>query len=162
MDFIYIFTIWLRFVQIVLTAHIFWKIQISMSRVHENIIIIGDLSETHRRSIGDQHLLSETHWRPPCLIGDKHAWSETNMPHWRPIKARHTWSTLSNTSLMRYVGLRWVPDEASWSTMRPVGFRWVSDQACQTPMGLWSGILVRHVGLQWVSYQTCQSLKDLR
>ena len=43
-----------------------------LKRVHENIIIIGDLSETHRR--------------PKFLIGDP---SETNMPDRRPIRDRH-------------------------------------------------------------------------
>ena len=45
-------------------------------RVHENVIIIGDLSEP----IGDRHACSETHRRP------RHASSETNMPYQRPTK----------------------------------------------------------------------------
>ena len=36
-------------------------------RVHENFIIIGDLSKTYRRHIGDP---SEIYRRPTCLIGD--------------------------------------------------------------------------------------------
>ena len=66
-------------------------------RVHENIIIIGDLSETYRRPIGDPSETyrrpirdpSETdmpHRRPTCLIGDP---SETDMPYRRPIGDRH-------------------------------------------------------------------------
>ena len=69
--------------------------------VDENIIIIGDISETHRRPtfligepletdmsdrrpIGDRHACSETNMpdrRPTCLIGDP---LETDMPDWRP------------------------------------------------------------------------------
>ena len=58
-------------------------------RVYENIIIIGDLSETHRRP---RHASSETdmpdrrpigdleiiNWSPTCLMGDP---SKTNMSH---------------------------------------------------------------------------------
>ena len=68
--------------------------------VHENIIIIEDLLETHRRPIRDQletdmpywrpnrdqHASSETHQRPTCLIGDPF---ETDMPHWRPMRDWH-------------------------------------------------------------------------
>ena len=72
-------------------------------RVHENIIIIGDLSETHwrltclfgdlletdmldQKPIGDLDMLN---WRPTCLIRDP---LKTNMPHRRstcPIGDRH-------------------------------------------------------------------------
>ena len=51
-----------------------------LNRVHENIIIIGDPSETSTCFIGDLHAPLETDMpdrRPPCLIADP---SETNMP----------------------------------------------------------------------------------
>ena len=65
--------------------------------VQENILIIGDQSETYRRPIGDRHARSETHRRPrhaslvthlkpTCPIGDP---SETNTPHRRSIGDRH-------------------------------------------------------------------------
>ena len=61
-------------------------------RVHKNIIIIGDLSETHRRPIrdllethqrptGDPSETDMPHRRPTCFIGDP---TETNLPHRRP------------------------------------------------------------------------------
>ena len=48
-------------------------------RVNEKIITtedlyqgpLKDLLETHRRLIGDQDILSKTHWRPTCLIKDR-------------------------------------------------------------------------------------------
>ena len=66
----------------------------SLKRVLENIIIIEDLFETHRRPfrdsetnmpdwrpVGDRHASLVTHRRPTCLIGNP---SETDMPHRRP------------------------------------------------------------------------------
>ena len=65
----------------------------SLFRVHENTIIIGDLSEIHRRPtclIGDlseesdmsdrrpRHASLETHLKPTCPIGDRYAVSTTN------------------------------------------------------------------------------------
>ena len=68
-------------------------------RVHENIIIMEDLSVTHQRSIGDppetnrrpiedileiDNLIGDLdmlHQRLTCPIGDRHAPSETNLPH---------------------------------------------------------------------------------
>ena len=61
----------------------FSKQLVDLNRVHENIIIIGDLSETHRRPIGDPSETDMPHRRP---IGDRHASSETDMPHRRPIR----------------------------------------------------------------------------
>ena len=52
-------------------------VHLSIIRVQENIIIIGDLSETHRRHVGDP---SETYLRP---FGDP---SETDMQHRRAIE----------------------------------------------------------------------------
>ena len=89
------------------------KFRLIKKGTFENIIVIGDpsetyqrpigdLSETHRRPIRDRHTSSktdmphrrpsgvrhaslETYRRQQCLIGDRHASSETNMPHWKPI-----------------------------------------------------------------------------
>ena len=115
--------------------------------VHKNIIIIGDLSETH--------------WRPTCLIGDP---SGTNLPdrRWTQGKIR-----ISHGSPMRNVGVRWVSDEACLSPMgyragflvsngspiRLVGFRW--------GILVFDGSTMRHVGLRWVSDEACQSLMGL-
>ena len=69
------------------------------ARVLEKIIIVGDLSEIHRRPT----LWTETHGRPTNLIGNldilhqrpiwnRHAPSETNMTDRQPIIDRHVWS----------------------------------------------------------------------
>ena len=58
----------------------------SLTWVHENIIIIGDLSETHRRPNGNWHDWSET---SRCFIRDRHVWSETNRRPTCPIGDRH-------------------------------------------------------------------------
>ena len=50
----------------------FYSLSILCERAHENIIIIGDFSETHRERT--------------CLIGDS---SETDMHNRRPIRDRH-------------------------------------------------------------------------
>ena len=52
----------------------------NLKQVHKNIIIIGDLLETHQRPIRDP---SETYRRP---FGDP---SETHIPSWRPIGDQH-------------------------------------------------------------------------
>ena len=115
--------------------------------VHENIIIIGDLSETHWRLIGDRHVWSETNWRPTCLIGDA---SETIMPDPIPTYLIRDpsesdilyqvcpmdlrWGMLVfDGSPMRHVGLRWGMLVSDRSPIRLVGFQWVSDG---TPIGL--------------------------
>ena len=49
-------------------------LELTFVGVHENIIIIRDLSETHQRPINDRHALWETHRLP------RHASSETDMP----------------------------------------------------------------------------------
>ena len=82
------------------SAHLLWG--------RENIIIIGQLSENHRkprclierRPIRDRHTWSETYWRPTCLNGDldmlhrrsirdRHSWLETNTHRRRPDEDQH-------------------------------------------------------------------------
>ena len=79
-------------------------------RVHENIVIIGDPSETDmpdRRPtwlLGDQSETDMPDWRPvgdeTCLIRDP---LETNMPHWRPNLGK---ICIYYGSPMRHVGLQ--------------------------------------------------------
>ena len=144
-------------------------------RGNENIIIIGNLTNTHqipirdpsqnqRRPIrgpfGDWHAWSKTHRRLTCLIRDQ---SETDMSDRRPFGDQYAWSeTAPGQDIISYgfpmwhVSLRWVSAEACWSPKRHVCPRWgmsVSDEAIQSPMGLrWGmsvsdGSLIGHAGL---------------
>ena len=53
-------------------------------RVHENIIIIGDPSETDVPDRRPRQASSETHLRPTCPIGDRTDLLETGMPNQNP------------------------------------------------------------------------------
>ena len=125
-----------------------------MLRVHKNIIIIEDPSETdipdHRpirdtaetdmsdqRPIGD---LDMPHRPPICPIRDQYALSETELPHRRPI------------CLFR---------QACRSPIRHIGLQWVSDEACR---GLRSGMLVSKrspiiIIFSWTQNVICNSVK---
>ena len=113
-------------------------------RIHKNIIIIGNLFETHRRTkwlIGNPLETNITDQRLHYLIWDRHAWSQ------RHIGDRHAWPSKSDELLMWHVRIWWgmlVSDETCWSPMRHVHLWWgmlVSD-------GLyWSWM--RYLCLQW-------------
>ena len=117
---------------------------------------IGDSSETHRRSIEDRHVWSETQRRPTCLIWHWHAWSETL---WRPtclIGYRHAWSETHRrpTCLIKHVQRVFGQEWRSSSGMS------VPDEARQYLMGILSSCrsTIRHVDLRSgisVSDQTC-------
>ena len=90
--------------------------------MQENIIIIGDLSKTHQRSIGDRHALLEIdipNQGPTCLIRDP---SENQ--HDVPTRHAVLW-WVSNQAFWS----QWVSNQAFWS-------QWVSNQTCRSPMGL--------------------------
>ena len=112
--------------------------------VHENIIIIGDLSETHmpdRKPIGDLEMIQR---RLTCPIGDWHAWSEA---HRRPTCLRSLIGISTHLNILIFINI-----------LGHVGFRWFSDEACR---GLRSSMSVYEgstIGLWWVSDQECQSL----
>ena len=122
--------------------------------VHENISIIGDLSETHRRPIGDSHAWSETHqrpqhassetympdWRPTCLIGDP---SQSDMTHRRPtcLRSQIGISTHLNIIIFIYFLLIYI----YWNNI--LG-------SCEFQMGLrWSLLRssIRHIRHWWIS-----------
>ena len=80
------------------------------------------------------------------------------MPDRRHIEDRNDWSSMSKSSQIRHVGLRWVSQEACWSLMGLPGGMLVSDETCWYLMTCWSPM--RHCGLQWdmlVSNETCWS-----
>ena len=139
----------------------FSEIYVSLSkRVQENIITIGELSETHRRPIrdpsethrrpiGDQHSWSETHWRPSFLIVDP---SETDMPDRRHIGDQHAWSETHRrpTCLIRD------PWKTDMPHRRPIGDQPASSEAdmphqrlTQGKICIYYGSHMRHVGLRW-------------
>ena len=129
------------------------------SGVHENIISIIDLSETHWSTlhassetdmpqwrptspIADRNAPSETkmpHRRPKCPIGDRNDPSETEMPHRRqicPIRDRPAPSETDMPGETHQIP-QWVVDQACQSLMWHVCFGWAFDEACR--------------GLRWVS-----------
>ena len=98
------------------------------------------------------------------------------MPNWRPIRDPsrpiedwHAGSSMSNSSPMRQIGLRWGMLFSDGSPISHVGLRLgmsVFDQEYQPlirHVGPWSGMLVTHgsliryVGLRWVLDQICRS-----
>ena len=94
-------------------------------RVHENFIIIRDLSETHQRPIGDPLKIDMPDRR---LIGTV---SETDMPDNNNIFLNSSFYTFR---LFIYFGiLYWGMRVSDGSSMKHVE---VSDQACWSPMGL--------------------------
>ena len=101
-------------------SFIFYQIKITRfglnCKVHENIII-GDLTETHRKP-----------------MEDKHVWSKTGRVSNQTCRSpkRHF------DSPMRHVGLQLVSGEACWSPIWRIGLRsdmLISDQTCRSPMG---------------------------
>ena len=170
----------------------FSEIYVSLSkRVQENIITIGELSETHRRPIRDP---LETHRRPTFLIGNP---LETVIPDRRPIRDRHAWSETHRrpTCLIGDTSKTDMPDQrpledwhaSSETHRRPtclIGGRhassgtdprqdmyllWVSDEACRSPMrdgtSVSNGSPLWHVGLQLgklVSNLACRSPMGFR
>ena len=99
-------------------------------RFPQEIIVIGGLSETHRRTLGDPLVTNMSDRRP---FGDP---SETNIPYQRPIVSRHALFSKSDGSLIKCVGIQ-------------SGIL-VSDEACRSQIGLRSKIWspTRHVGLR--------------
>ena len=115
--------------------------QVDNFRVHKNIIIIGDLSKTHRRSIKDQHVLiedpletnmpniedpSETYTpnpRPTSLIRDLYACSETNMHHRRPTCLISNQHASSDSNMLVQIPTCLIRDPSKTNML---------DQACPT------------------------------
>ena len=123
-------------------------------------------------------ILSETHWRPSCLIGDcnmpdwrptcqirdRHASSTTDMPNWSPScligeplrltsKETHCTCLIFDGSQIKRFRIWWgilISDKASRSLMRHVE---VSEEAYQSSirMSVSDGSPIMHVGLRWVS-----------
>ena len=101
-----------------------WPLVFTIVRVHRNIIIIGDLSETYWWHIRDpletstcfireEHAPSETnmpHQRQTRPIWDLHAPSETDLPHWRPTCPIRDWPAPLETDM---------PHQRPWETKMP-------------------------------------------
>ena len=113
--------------------------------VLENIMIIGDTSETH--------------WRPTCMIIDQHFWSETDMADQSLIGVPSETSVHNHiptsTCLIRDTSETEMVDQACpMGLLSSMSVSDESDQAYRSPMGLWSGISV--------SNQACWSPRGLR
>ena len=141
-------------------------------RVHENIDIVGDPTEIHRRPtclIVEPLGTGMPDWRPPCLLGDWHTQSET---HWKPtcvFKFRLDYAGMSVSdgspqayrSLLDLQPIMSVSNQACWSPIKHVGLWWFSDEAWRGPqrgMSVSNWSLIKHVE---VSHQTFRSLIDL-
>ena len=157
--------VWYRVSQI---QYIFLKGSFSFRPfwVQENIIIIGELSETYQRPIGDQYAWSETYMPDRRSIGERHARLETIGDYRRTtclIRDKHAWSEndpgqdmyflcVSDEAWRSLMGLQWGMSVSNGSPMRHVGLQCVSAEECWSPM--------RQVSLRWgvsVSNEVCRS-----